>query len=96
MYEIASLPKPKNSKQHNPNPKKATTVVWFLVACVCVLVYAGLRYTDVVEVDKNGNWQLTPQRLERKKIINYPLLPENEARPLQQRIARPPGNPYDH
>jgi hypothetical protein len=141
-------------------------------------VYAGLRYSEVVEVDKNGNLQLTPQRLEklhddtikfenaeqyvlyvlrpswyscsscvdtthiylnineiwkygvtingqkgrysiekladfmfytqfkgtlqqclieeRKRIINYPLLPENQARPLLKRIARPPGNPYDH
>ncbi len=148
------------------------------MACVCVLVYAGLRYTDVVEVDKNRNWQLTPQRMEklhedtiklenaiqyallasksqwypclscadtshiflkageiwkygytinsiytrytkkelkdfevqeqfrgsvqqcmleeRKKIANYPLLPENQARALTLRLASPPGNPFNH
>jgi hypothetical protein len=152
--------------------------IWFVVGLLCLLVYAGLRYSEVVEVDKNGNLQLTAQRLqklhddtikfenaeqyvlyarisgyyaclscldtthiylsrgevwkygvtingqkgrysaekldnfiyfpqfkgtlqqclieERKKIITYPLLPENQARPLLNRIARPPGNPYDH
>jgi hypothetical protein len=30
---------------------------------------------------------------QRKKIIQYLLLPENQARHLLNRIARPPGNP---
>ncbi|MCU0391934.1 MAG: hypothetical protein MUE81_12510 [Thermoflexibacter sp.] len=32
---------------------------------------------------------------ERKKIIEYPLLPENLTRKPEYRLARPPANPYD-
>ncbi len=179
MYEIASLPKPKNSKQHNPNPKKETTFVWFLVACVCVLVYAGVsEFEKFTKIDENGKVQLTEKRLEklhkdtlklqnaeqyvlialesgyypcftckdttaiwlyqnevwrygvtingkemrypkstfknlvylvefkgnlqqclveeRKKIVIYPLLPENLKRSAEKRLGRPPANPYDH
>lgn len=32
---------------------------------------------------------------ERKKIIEYPLLPENIKRKPKYRLARPPANPYD-
>lgn len=32
---------------------------------------------------------------EMRKIFNYPLLPENQKRKRQERLARPAGNPYD-
>jgi hypothetical protein len=33
---------------------------------------------------------------ERKKIVMYPLLPENLKRSAEKRLGRPPANPYDH
>ncbi len=39
--------------------------IWFVFAFLCLLVYAGLQYKDVVEIDKNGNLQLSAQRLEK-------------------------------
>jgi len=36
------------------------------------------------------------QSAEQIKIINYPLLPENLKRKAHEKLARPPGNPYDN
>jgi hypothetical protein len=33
---------------------------------------------------------------ERKKIVMYPLLPENLKRSAEKILGRPPANPYDH
>ncbi|MEK7257829.1 MAG: hypothetical protein AAB316_23935 [Bacteroidota bacterium] len=38
-----------------------------------------------------GNWEGCLME-EKKKIFNYPLLPENQSRPLQDRLSMPPGN----